>query len=168
MKNILQIPCHKIITGGQTGVDRAALDVCIKKGFPVGGWCPKNRRAEDGIIPACYPLLETINEDYKTRTLKNVVESDGTLIISTEKLSGGTLLTQKFCIENKKPVLVVLPEQFPLTHIITQSVLFIKTKQIGVLNLAGPRKSEWENGYHFSTQIVAGILNEIKTNSPKI
>jgi hypothetical protein len=94
-----QIPCQKVISGGQTGVDRAILDVCIKNNFPAGGWCPKNRRAEDGKIPQIYPLKETEDERYETRTLNNVIDSDGTIIISSENLSGGTLLTKEFCIE---------------------------------------------------------------------
>ena len=69
----------KLITGGQTGVDRAALDVGLALGLPVGGWCPKGRRAEDGIIPDRYPLTETPERNYQARTRRNVEDSDGTL-----------------------------------------------------------------------------------------
>ena len=69
----------KIISGGQTGVDRAALDVGLTLGLPVGGWCPKDRRAEDGRIPDRYPLVETPERNYQARTRRNVEDSDGTL-----------------------------------------------------------------------------------------
>ncbi|MFW5955765.1 MAG: putative molybdenum carrier protein, partial [Rhodothermales bacterium] len=85
----------KIISGGQTGVDRAALDASRSLGLELGGWCPAGRRAEDGPIDRSYPLKETEDADYATRTRKNVVDSDGTLIVSPGPLSGGTKLTRE-------------------------------------------------------------------------
>lgn len=158
MSSILQIPCQKIITGGQTGVDRAALDVCLEKDFPSGGWCPKNRRAEDGVIPLKYPLKETQEESYEYRTFKNAMNSDGTIIISTENLSGGTLLTQKICRENNKPLQILFPELFSVYYLLIEAIAFIQKNNIVVLNVAGPRASEWQNGYYYSKKIVAGIL----------
>ncbi|PSQ85488.1 MAG: molybdenum cofactor carrier, partial [Bacteroidetes bacterium QH_2_63_10] len=84
---------RKIISGGQTGVDRAALDAALAFNVPVGGWCPKGRRAEDGQIPDRYPLEETPSEAYEQRTAWNVRDSDGTLIITDGSLEGGTALT---------------------------------------------------------------------------
>jgi len=98
-----QILCQKIITGGQTGADRGALDACLENNFSCGGWCPKGRRAENGIIPEKYPLKETLEMEYPFRTIKNVIESDGTLIITDERISGGTLLTQQITVEKNKP-----------------------------------------------------------------
>lgn len=72
----------KIVSGGQTGVDRAALDVALELGLPCGGWCPKGRKAEDGVIHSRYPLKETPSEEYNERTTWNVRDSDGTLIVS--------------------------------------------------------------------------------------
>ena len=83
----------KIISGGQTGVDRAALDVALALGLAVGGGCPKGRRAEDGIIPDRYPLTETPEPNYEARTRRNVEDADGTLILNRGKLDGGTALT---------------------------------------------------------------------------
>src|SRR5438552_18876277 len=82
-----------IHSGGQTGVDRAALDVALELGLPCGGWCPKGRRAEDGPIPARYPLIETSSPFYPQRTKRNVLDSDGTLILTFGCPTGGTALT---------------------------------------------------------------------------
>src|SRR6266571_9073801 len=80
----------KIVSGGQTGVDRAALDVALELGIPCGGWCPRGRRAEDGIIPERYPLIETPTTAYPQRTERNVRDSDGTLVLTVGRADGGT------------------------------------------------------------------------------
>src|SRR5688572_16678238 len=97
----------KIISGGQTGVDRAALDVALELGLPCGGWCPKGRKAEDGVIDPKYPLQETSTDDYPQRTEKNVQDSDATLILTRGKPDGGTALTRSLAREHKKPCKVV-------------------------------------------------------------
>jgi len=104
LTNYLQIPCQKIISGGQTGVDRGALDASLKNNFSCGGWCPKGRLAEDGIIHKKYPLNEMIDTTYSSRTKQNVIDSDGTLIIFPGTLSGGTLLTRQIANELSKPL----------------------------------------------------------------
>lgn len=86
---------NKIVSGGQTGVDRAGLDVAIQLGIDHGGWCPKGRRAEDGRIPGCYQLAEADSDEYAFRTERNVVDSDGTLILFFATLRGGTELTYR-------------------------------------------------------------------------
>ena len=83
----------KIISGGQTGADRAALDVALTLSLPIGGWCPQGRRAEDGVIPDRYPLLETPERNYQARTRRKIEDSDGTLILNLGQLGGGTALT---------------------------------------------------------------------------
>ena len=80
----------KIISGGQTGVDRAALDVAIQLGIPHGGWCPRGRRSEDGCIPLCYDLTETTTDDYRERTRLNIQDAHGTLILTVGRASCGT------------------------------------------------------------------------------
>ena len=80
----------RIVSGGQTGVDRAALDVALELSIPCGGWCPKGRKAEDGALPARYPLKETPSEEYAQRTTWNVRDSDGTLILTHGAPTGGT------------------------------------------------------------------------------
>ena len=104
MKIIKWRPKIKIISGGQTGVDRAALDVSIKFGIKHGGYCPKGRLAEDGMIPLKYTLEEINSSDYSERTLKNIQKSDGSLIIYCGSLYGGTKMTKEYCNVHNKPV----------------------------------------------------------------
>jgi len=153
----------KIISGGQTGIDRGALDACLKNGFPTGGWCPKERHAEDGKIDHAYPLKETDEPSYKHRTRKNILDSDGTLIISPGILFGGTFITQKIAEEQNKPCLVisVLNEEFEL--IPDKIAEWIHTGQIETLNIAGPRKSHWLTGYEISFLITEKLIE--KANS---
>ncbi len=160
VKSKLQIPCQKVVSEGQTGVDRGALDACLHLNFPCGGWCPKDRLAEDGRISDKYPLKETAENEYRFRTLKNILDSDATMIISPEKLEGGTLLTYKYAVENKKSVLKVssFNDIFSVFN-------WLIEKDIRVLNVAGPRLSEWSEAYYFSFQIIVGLVNEIKNRS---
>jgi hypothetical protein len=157
--NIKQTACQKIISGGQTGVDRGALDACLEKKFPCGGWCPKGRLAEDGRIDLKYPLQEAEKSSYEFRTRLNVLDSEGTIIIAQEKLLGGTLLTLNIAKEMKKPVLVIIPEdqrKYDAEIKIIQQWLY--ENNITVLNVAGPRKSEWEEGSDFAFQMVTALI----------
>lgn len=156
-----QTTCQKIISGGQTGVDRAVLDVCLDKKFPCGGWCPKGRLAEDGRIDLKYPLKEAENSSYDYRTRLNVMNSDGTLIIAPEKLSGGTLLTLNTTKKLKKPVLVIIPKnQGNCDTEIKKIQRWINENSISVLNIAGPRKSEWKEGYDIALKMVSELIGE--------
>lgn len=98
---------RKIISGGQTGVDRGALDAAMSFGFECGGWCPAGRLAEDGIIPVKYPLNELSSEYYQDRTLQNVIDSDGTVIIHFAGIEGGTKLTLQYAERHQKLHLVI-------------------------------------------------------------
>ena len=98
---------EKVVSGGQTGVDRAALDVAIYLDIPHGGWCPRGRRAEDGRIPETYQLRETSSRDYASRTEQNILDSDATLILYAKKLSGGSGLTLRLAQQHRRPVLCV-------------------------------------------------------------
>ena len=159
---VYQIACQKIISGGQTGVDRAALDACLANKFPCGGWCPKDRLAEDGKIDPKYPLTETKNRNYDTRTLKNVQDSTGTLIITRKNLKGGTLLTYQITRELDKPVILVSPAKTELNKTVSEIVNWIKENKVDVLNVAGPRSSEWKQGYYFSYQIISALIIKIQ------
>lgn len=128
----------KVISGGQTGVDRAALDVALALGIPCGGWCPKGRRAEDGKIPAHYPLTETPAKDYRVRTRRNVRESDGTLVLARGPLSGGTALTLRLAMDMAKPCLVIDLGRRPRAHAVRA---WLTAHRIRALNVAGPRES---------------------------
>jgi len=98
---------QKIISGGQTGADRAALDVAIEFNIPHGGWIPKGRKTEDGVLPDKYQLQEMPTASYPKRTEKNILDSDGTLILSHGKLTGGSALTVKVATKHDRPWLHV-------------------------------------------------------------
>ncbi|KJF44707.1 putative molybdenum carrier protein [Draconibacterium sediminis] len=159
-KNKIQIPCQKLISGGQTGVDRAVLDACLNYSFPCGGWCPKNRKAEDGKIAAKYPLKELPEEDYAARTHRNVTDSDGTLILVSEDLTGGTLLTQQFAQKLKKPLRIVRTDTNP-SHLIPWLIL----NNINTLNVAGPRESEWTDAYPRTYRFITELIVKIKSSA---
>lgn len=162
---IHQIACQKIINGGQTGVDRGALDACPDNKFPSGGWCPKNRLAEDGKINPGYPLHETKDRNYDTRTRKNVQNSTGTLIITSGNLSGGTLLTCQTANKQNKPVMIISPAKSEFDKGIFEITNWIKENKIDILNVADPRSSEWEQGYRFSYHIVSAIILKMQTSN---
>lgn len=135
----------RVISGGQTGVDRAGLDAALNAGIPIGGYCPKDRRSEDGTIPEHYPLQELSSKEYAARTEKNVVESDGTLILNRGNLTTGTKKTQEYAIKHLKPCLVVqLEEPIEPSHVIR----WIDGQQIANLNIAGPRESKFPVGIY--------------------
>ncbi len=130
----------KIISGGQTGVDRAALDAALAFGLSCGGWCPKGRKAEDGPIDALYPLRETSSTNYAVRTEKNVRDSDGTLVLTGPgQTSAGTALTIKLAQKHKKPHLV--KDLFARKGLAPVRI-WLEVNRIKVLNVAGPRESE--------------------------
>jgi len=145
----------KIISGGQTGVDRAALNVGLALGLAVGGWCPKGRRAEDGVIPDRYPLLETPEHDYDTRTCRNVEDSDGTLILNLGTLDGGTALTVKLARQMGKPCLMVALED-GIEPIAFQE--WLDAHPIAVLNVAGPRESKRPGVYAAACRLLDTLL----------
>jgi hypothetical protein len=130
---------ERIVSGGQTGVDRAALDAARALGTPCGGWCPRGRRAEDGPIDARYPLRETPSADYPERTEWNVRDSDGTLVLTRGRPSGGTALTIALARRRGRPVLVLDLEQGPDPGEVRR---WAETSEVAVLNVAGPRESQ--------------------------
>ena len=131
----------KIISGGQTGVDRAALDVAIELDIEHGGFVPKGRLSEDGSIPLKYNIIELESEDYSVRTLKNVQYSDGTLILHKGEITGGTALTDEFCKIKKKPLLIInILDVFKKIRV--NFTRWLATNTISILNIAGPRESE--------------------------
>ena len=139
----------KIISGGQTGVDRAALDFALTWGIPCGGTCPAERKAEDGPIDKKYPLEEAHSEDYRYRTRQNVVQSHGTLIVYHQKLGKGTQLTLDFCLAKKRPHLEIDASRFSPQEAAQQLAEFVQNHFIGILNIAGPRASSWPQGHAY-------------------
>ena len=185
----------KIISGGQTGVDRGALDAALAFRVECGGWCPAGRLAEDGTIPERYPVVELANVGYTERTARNVADSDGTLVISKGELSGGTRETIDGCVEMGKPYLVIDGERLSMEDATALALQFVcdlssraqatdltqhdnatgrsrgSTVRAGlalsarlgmtVLNVAGPRASQWPEGHKTAQQIVSGILRRL-------
>jgi Circularly permutated YpsA SLOG family len=137
----------KVISGGQTGVDRAGLDAAMAAGIPVGGYCLQGRRAEDGVIPGKYPLIELDSPESRYRTEMNVITSDGTLIINRGNLTEGTRLTNELAVKHGKPHLIV---QLYSDKIIQpeQAIRWINGHTINVLNIAGPRESKCPGGIY--------------------
>jgi hypothetical protein len=130
---------RKVVSGGQTGVDRAALDAARALGLPCGGWCPRGRLAEDGPIDPSYPLLETPSSDYAQRTEWNVRDSDATLVLVRGRATGGTGLTIRLARRQGRPLLVVHLERDPAPD---EAGRWLEARDVGVLNVAGPRESQ--------------------------
>jgi hypothetical protein len=144
----------KIISGGQTGVDRAALDYALKQRIPCGGWCPKGRRADAGPIPVVYPLLETTSAEYPKRTGMNTMHSDGTLIITRNHFfDRGTALTHRLCDQHGKPCLVIDLDQ-PHEPQIENLQAWIRDSEIHILNIAGPRERALPGIYQETLQFL--------------
>ena len=152
----------KIISGGQTGVDRAALDVALELKLPCGGWCPKGRLAEDGKIASQYPLIETPTSDYSERTEWNVRDSDGTLILTYGTPIGGTGLTVEIAQILKKPLLILdLNNPLPKEEVMD----WIQSNQIQTLNVAGPRESFRTEGiYKVAKEYLKSFANLLQRN----
>jgi len=137
----------KVITGAQTGVDRAALNAAIKAGLPVDGYCTKGRQTEGGLIPENYSFQELETTQYHLRIENNVVISDGTLIINKGPLTNGTKLSYDFSVNHLVPCLIV---QLDTDEVITplNAIGWIHGKQITTLNVAGPRESKFSEGIY--------------------
>jgi hypothetical protein len=128
----------RIVSGGQAGVDRAALDVALALGIPCGGWCPRGRRAEDGPIAPRYPLTETPWDGYPQRTACNVRDSDGTLVLTHGEPDRGTALTVELAKRYGRPHLVIDLDGSPDEGDVRA---WASAHQVRVLNVAGPRES---------------------------
>ena len=133
----------RIVSGGQTGVDRAGLEMAIALGIEHGGWCPAGRLAEDGTVPSRYELQEWSSPEYPARTEQNVIDSDATLILYETKLKGGTLLTRKICRRLDKTHLATRMTAYTQDAAITQIREWLNSNRPATLNIAGPRESSF-------------------------
>lgn len=148
----------KIVSGGQTGVDRAALDVAAECGLARGGWCPRGRLAEDGPIAADYPLRETPSPRYAQRTRWNVRDSDATLILVSGPLRGGTALTARLAEKEARPLRVV---ELDRTDQTAATLGWLDEHRVGTLNVAGPRESGVPGIYARARIVLRALFSEI-------
>lgn len=154
----------KIISGGQTGVDRSALDAALDNHFPCGGWCPAGRAAEDGPIPEKYPLLELSDGGYQERTIKNIEESNATVIIYFHILEGGTKQTFLHCIRRKKPYQLINATEITTVQATVLIAEFVTLHKIADLNIAGPRLSEAPMAHAYAYACITRLLQLIDNN----
>ena len=153
----------QLISGGQTGVQRAALDAALAHEFPCGGWCPKGRKAEDGAIPDCYPLQEMDSADYSKRAVRNVRDSDGTLIITREVPTGRTEFSLKTARKHRRPVLVIELGAMPSQAAAVDRILaWADERFIRGLNVTGPRESRCPGVYDDAHALLSALLTRLK------
>ena len=153
------MPIKQLISGGQTGVDRAALDVAMELGIRCGGWCPRGRKAEDGPIDRSYPLWETPSDRYAERTEWNVRVGDATLILTIGPPTGGTALTKSLADDFGKPCLVVDLEQPTETAAVLQ---WLSQHAVNVLNVAGPRESTSPGVYRQAQTFLRRLIEDCR------
>ena len=152
-----EFPVERIASGGQTGVDRAALDYAIAHGIPHCGWCPRGRLAEDGALDAAYALRETPEAEYPQRTEWNVRDSDGTVIFTiSPALSGGSALTRDLALAHGKPCLHLAMEREG-DEATARLREFIRRNRIKTLNVAGPRLSTEPGAAAFAAQLLEAL-----------
>ena len=156
-----RIKVTRIVSGGQTGVDRAALDVAIESGIEHGGWCPLGRRAEDGMIAARYLLKETESADYSVRTKANVIDSDATLILGHGEPTGGTELTCRLAGQAGKPLLIAQLSHDLLPATQPAAVRdWLAQESVDTLNVAGPRESTSPGVYAEACEFLEQIFRK--------
>lgn len=160
----------KIISGGQTGADQGALDAAIALGIPHGGWIPKGRITEDGFLPESYTLLEMPTSSYEERTEQNVIDSDGTLILSHGKLTGGSAYTRALAEKHDRPCLHTDLNKTPAFQTAADINAWVQQNNIEVLNVAGPRRSKDPMIYQNTKDIIESVcrLDMIHENMPGI
>jgi hypothetical protein len=151
----------KIISGGQTGADRAALDVAIELGIPHGGWVPRGRMTEAGRLPDKYVMQETTSISYPERTEMNVADSDGTLIVSHGKLTGGSAFTLDMAAKHRKPCLHIDLDELDESEAAEVISTWIAARQIIILNVAGPRASEDPRIYEATRQLLTLVIRSL-------
>lgn len=147
----------KLVSGGQTGADRAALDWTIAHNIEHGGWCPKGRKAEDGPLEARYRLTETESGSYAQRTKRNIRDSDGTLIVNLGALEGGSLRTVRLAAIQRKPHRVVQMDGGVKPEIVADVLGWVRDESIRVLNVAGPRESKRPGIYNHAWALLEAL-----------
>lgn len=142
-------------------MDRGALDAALEAGVDCGGTCPAGRKAEDGAIPEKYPLNEFDSAVYAERTRQNVIDSDATLIVYFGRLEGGSAFTQRCCLRENKPCLVIDASQDQQTVLVESILDFIRRHNVQVLNVAGPRASKAPSAQEITKQLLTLVLKNL-------
>jgi hypothetical protein len=155
----------KIVSGGQTGADRAALDVAIQFGIPHGGWIPKGRKTERGPLPAEYQLKEMPTADYPKRTEQNVMDSDGTMIVCHGPLTGGSEYTRKLADKQDKPWIHVDTSRISVEAGVEFVRAWINGSDVRVLNVAGPRASKDPKIYGATKRLLTLLIKTMLVGS---
>jgi hypothetical protein len=155
---LLIVHINKIISGGQTGADRAALDFAIEYNIPYGGSISKRRKTEDGPLHDKYQLRELPDIGYVKRTERNVLDSDGTLIISHGRLSGGSALTRRLAKKHDRPWIYVDMDEMSICNAANKIRQWIRDNNITVMNVAGPRASKDPKIYRTSRRVLEETL----------
>ena len=149
----------KIISGGQTGADRAALDFAIMLDLPHGGWVPKGRKSENGVLPDKYSLKEMPTSSYAKRTEQNVLDSDGTLIVSHGRLIGGSALTKELAEKHGRPCVHIDFDTDNFLDAAKTVQSWVLNNEIKTLNVAGPRASEDPDIYRRTMDILKAVFS---------
>lgn len=161
---------EKIVSGGQTGADRGGLDAAIYAGLPHGGWCPKGRRAEDGVIPVKYQLHEMLYRDYLKRTEANVVDSDFTVIFGYGRPARGSKHTIGFCEGHNRPYLyidfAVHQEEAAIAYIVAWLNALDGDGAACVINVAGSRESGHRGIHEKVLRVMVNVLHDINGKGP--
>lgn len=152
---------EKIISGAQTGVDRAALDAAMAQGFPCGEWVPAGRLDENGVIPEHYPVKELKKGGFQMRTRQNLMDADGTLILYFGELEGGTEETAFRCMKLKRPYRLVDAAEVTAERCAALAEAFVRSRNLRSLNVAGPRASKQSEAYAYAYAVVEGLLKRI-------
>jgi hypothetical protein len=157
-----------IISGGQTGADRAAFDFALENGIEIGGFVPQGRRAEDGRIGERYPhLIETKTRNYSERTRLNIEHSDATLILSNEKLTGGSRLTERLAERRRKPCLHLEFSSVEMDDAVESAKKWLDSVDCRKLNVAGPRASTDPEIYEKTKTFLARLFSLTETKETK-
>lgn len=159
---------HRIVSGGQTGADRAALDFALQFGFECGGWVPKGRMAEDGVIPAHYPnLVETDSDDSNIRTELNVRDSDATILITRGAPTGGSAFTVEVAMRLGKPVFHVDLNRESMDQVVQEVCRWLQNLHPAILNVAGPRASEDHDIYELTKVLLESVFLAMNSTDKK-
>ena len=151
-----------IISGAQTGADIAALDAALSSGTPCGGWVPENRNNESGPIPPHYPVQPLPGAGYKQRMVRNITDTDATVIVYFSELEGGTENTLIHCLRLKKPYKLVDAAAIPSAQASSQIEAFVHKHHIHRLNIAGPRESKQPEAYGYTHEMVKALIERLR------